>query len=97
MLPIEWREENVRVRQMLASFEYPTLSATERKPRLLADLWPQLWVLIFRLADIFSRVPKRDERKSEFQKSFSFLNYNNLISISRNLFTPRMSTRFFNH
>ena len=37
LLPIEWRQENVRIRQKLAIEEYPFLAQKDRKPRLLED------------------------------------------------------------
>ena len=51
-LPIAWRRANVRIRQELANQEYPCLSSAERMPRLLDDLWPQLWALDPILGDI---------------------------------------------
>ena len=58
VLPHEWRQENVRVRQNLAIEEYPFLSQKDRKPRLLDDLWPQLWGLTSLLNDILATIPK---------------------------------------
>ena len=37
LLPSEWRQENIRIRQKLAITEYPRLSPKDRKPRLLED------------------------------------------------------------
>lgn len=57
LLPAEWRRENVRIRQLLAHEEYPRVTPEERKPRLLDDLWAQLWALCPALTDIVSTVP----------------------------------------
>ena len=53
-----WRHETVRSRQNLAHLEYPRLSITQRKARLLDDLWPQLALLIPQLIDILAEIPK---------------------------------------
>jgi hypothetical protein len=57
LLPRIWRYENVRERQRLAELEYHRLTANERKPRLLDDIWPQLWALFPQLIDIFVGIP----------------------------------------
>ena len=58
LLPHEWRQENIRIRQNLAIEEYPSLSQKDRKPRLLDDLWPQLWGLTSVLNDILATIPQ---------------------------------------
>jgi hypothetical protein len=57
LLPAEWRRENVRIRQLLAHEEYPRITPEERKPRLLDDLWPQLYALVPVLGDVLATVP----------------------------------------
>src|SRR5208282_1361574 len=64
LLPSEWRQENVRIRQQLAIEEYPFLAPKDRKPRLLEDLWAQLWGLIPRLLDILAIIPRLKTMKS---------------------------------
>ena len=58
LLPSEWRQENVRIRQKLAIEEYSFLAHKDRKPRLLDDLWAQLWSLIPRLLDVLATIPQ---------------------------------------
>src|SRR5208282_789403 len=82
LLPIEWRQENVRIRQKLAIEEYSFLAQKDRKPRLLEDLWAQLLSLIPHLVDILAIIPqlktmKRRRRiemavylQSEFQQFY---------------------------
>src|SRR5271154_3633240 len=57
LLPVEYRGENVRIRQLLAHKEYPHLAPSERKPRLLDDLWPQWWAMVSRLSDVLATMP----------------------------------------
>ena len=57
LLPQEWRQENVRIRQKLAHQDYPRLSENERKPRLLDDLWSQLWLLVLPMAHVVAAIP----------------------------------------
>ena len=57
LLPAEWRHANRRIRQQLAHEEYPHLAPSERKARLLDDLWPQLWALAPPLGEIIASVP----------------------------------------
>lgn len=57
LLPIDYRLENVRRRQLLAHQDYPRLAPAERKARLLDDLWPQLWALLARLGDVLATMP----------------------------------------
>ena len=103
LLPREWREENIRIRQTLAIEEYPFLSPKNRKPRLLDDLWPQLWGLTSTLNDILARVPqlktmKGRQRKvitanleSEFQRFYrdfvSFINSSLVIEVLQPLYS----------
>ena len=51
-LPQSWRIANVHARLEPAQREYPRLSRNIRIPRLLDDLWPQLWVIDTRLMEI---------------------------------------------
>jgi hypothetical protein len=57
LLPDEWREQNVRIRQILAREDYPRLSTNERKPRLLDDLWAQLFSLVSPLIYVVAGIP----------------------------------------
>jgi hypothetical protein len=63
LLPPEWRQQNVLKRQELAHSEYPHLSPEERKPRLLDDLWPQLWSLVPSLNHVAAKIPKLNAMK----------------------------------
>jgi hypothetical protein len=47
----------VRERQRLAELDYHRLSPSERKPRILDDLWPQLSSLYPQLTDVFVGIP----------------------------------------
>ena len=58
LLPVTWRQENVRQRQQLAHLEYPRLSGIERKARLLDDLWAQLWELLPQMAKVLTTLPR---------------------------------------
>ena len=57
LLPEEWREQNVRIRKILAREDYPRLSTNERKPRLLDDLWAQLLALVSPLIYVVAEIP----------------------------------------
>ena len=57
LLPVEWRRANVRIRQLLAHEEYPHLPPDEHRPRLLDDLWPQLWALLPALGSVLATIP----------------------------------------
>jgi hypothetical protein len=63
LLPPEWRQQNVLRRQELAHSEYPHLSPEERTPRLLDDLWPQLWTLVPTLNHVVANIPKLNDMK----------------------------------
>lgn len=56
LLPITWREENVRKRMEIAQRDYPLLSREERKPRILDDVWQQYLALVPRLANVLAGV-----------------------------------------
>jgi hypothetical protein len=56
LLPLEWRTANITIRRQMAAPEYPILSPVERKSRLLANLWPQHWIFVYRLMEIVSSV-----------------------------------------
>jgi|SRR5277367_1631656 len=83
LLPVEYRRENVRIRQILAQKEYPYLALSERKARLLDDLWPQLWALSPRLSDVLGTMPllktmdrpERSETASHLKSELSLFNY----------------------
>ena len=57
LLNPEWRMENKRFRQQLAHEEYPNLPPSDRKPRLLDDLWPQLRALTPAMASVLAMIP----------------------------------------
>ena len=57
LLPDEWREEDARVRRILAEAEYPHLSAEARIPRLLDDIWPQFLALIPKVSNVLHKIP----------------------------------------
>ena len=42
-LPSQWRFENVRIRASIAEIEYKHLVGSERKPRMLDDVWGHLY------------------------------------------------------
>ena len=65
LLPDEWREENVRVRQTLAEIDYPLLSHRDRIPRLLDDVWAQFLALIPKVSNVLYQIPnmKKMERQ----------------------------------
>ena len=48
---------NVQIRQLLAHEEYPRLPPDEHRPRLLDDLWPQLWALLPALGGVLATIP----------------------------------------
>lgn len=63
LLPLEWRSANVTIRRQMAMLESQIVSPTERKSRLLADLWAEYWVFVHQLIEILSRIPKdRNQR-----------------------------------
>jgi hypothetical protein len=108
LLPSEWRQENVRTRQKLAIREYAFLAQKDRKPRLLEDLWAQLWGLIPRLLDVLATIPqlktmKRRQRtdmavhlQSEFQQFYRdfahFINSSPVMEILQPLPSLSMTT-----
>src|ERR1700726_2842518 len=65
LLPITWREENVRKRTEIAQRDYPLLSREERKPRILDDVWQQYLALVPRLADVLVGVVSLKEMEGE--------------------------------
>jgi hypothetical protein len=71
LLPIEWRQENIRIRQKLAMKEYPFINQMERKPRLLEDLRAQLWGLTPHLIEILARIPELKTMKSGQRKEIA--------------------------
>lgn len=71
ILPIEWRQENVRVRQALAREEYPRLAPSYRKSRLLEDIWAQLSGLTPYLMDIFATIPRLKTMKDRQRKEIA--------------------------
>jgi hypothetical protein len=98
LLSIEWRQENVRIRQKPAIEEYPLLAKTEREPRLLEDLWTQLWSLNPHLIDILATISQLKRMKSrqrteiaihlqlKFQKFYrDFTNFVNSPSVTEML------------
>jgi len=58
VLPAEWRKANIRIRQQLAHEDYPQLAPSDRKPRLLDDLWPQYSAILLELADVVATLPE---------------------------------------
>lgn len=42
-LPPQWRFENVRIRAIIAEVEYKYLAPSERKPRMLDDVWGHMY------------------------------------------------------
>lgn len=42
-LPPQWRYENVRIRASISEVEYKYLSPSERKPRMLDDVWGHMY------------------------------------------------------
>jgi hypothetical protein len=42
-LPPQWRFENIRTRAIIAEVEYKYLSPSERKPRILDDVWGHMY------------------------------------------------------
>src|SRR5579862_4190589 len=65
LLPITWREENVRKRAEIALRDYPLLAREERKPRILDDVWQQYLAVVPRLADILVGVVSLKEMEKE--------------------------------
>lgn len=57
LLPDAWREEDVRIRQILAEVEYPRLSPEARIPRLLDDIWAQFLALIPKVSNVLCKIP----------------------------------------
>ena len=111
LLPREWRQENVHVRQTLAREEYPFLSQSDRKPRLLEDLWVQLSGLTPYLVDILATIPQLKKMKgrqrvkiaaylrSEFQQFYrdftSFTNSSPVMEVVQSL--PSLSIAASKH
>ena len=58
LLPIGWLPENVATRRPTPLLDYEILSPVERKSRLLPDVSLQPYVLVRRLIEILSCVPK---------------------------------------
>lgn len=69
LLPPAWRDENVRIRQKLAEAEYPLLSASERSPRILDDVWAQFLAMVPKVSDVLCRVPEL--KKMDDQERFN--------------------------
>src|SRR5215471_1949264 len=65
LLPDAWREEDVRVRRMLAEVEYPRLSGEARIPRLLDDIWAQFLALVPKVANVLYQIPVMNKMESE--------------------------------
>lgn len=58
LLPVEWRQEGLRIRQKLMISEYSFLAQEDYISRLLDVSWAQLWCLTPRLLDILATVPQ---------------------------------------
>jgi hypothetical protein len=63
LLPLEWRTANITIRRQIP--EYQILSPVERKSRLLADLWAQHWIFVYRLLEIVSSVRQGRENPTK--------------------------------
>ena len=57
LLPDAWREEDVRIRHILADIEYPNISAEARIPRFLDDTWAQFLALIPKVSNVLYKIP----------------------------------------
>ena len=64
LLPDAWREENVRIRQIIAEVEYPRLSPEARIPRLLDDIWPQFLALVPKISNVLYKIPEMKNMES---------------------------------
>ena len=108
LLPSQWRQENMRIRQKLAIEEYAFLPTIQRKPRLLEDLWSQLWSLTPHLIDILATISqlktmKRGRRRDmgvylqsklqRFYRDFTdFINSSSVIEVLQPLPCFNMTT-----
>lgn len=57
LLPLSWRDENVRIRNQIARHDYPRLSGQKRKARILDDVWPQFFAFMPKISDVVHKVP----------------------------------------
>ena len=64
LLPTEWREENIRIRKVLAG-DYSHIPKEDRKPRILDDVWPQFLAIVPGLSDILYEIPKLKEKEGK--------------------------------
>lgn len=71
LLPIEWRQENERIRQKLAIEEYSRLGQKDHKYRLLDVSWTQFSCLTPRLIDILAAIPQLKLMKSQRRKEMA--------------------------
>ena len=94
----------MRARQTLAREEYPFLAQSDRKPRLLEDIWAQFSGLTPYLIEVFAKIPQlktmkgRQRRElavrlqSEFQQFYrdftGFINSPPVIEVIRSLPSP---------
>jgi hypothetical protein len=64
LLPPIWRDEDIRIREILAG-DYSHVSTKERKARILDDVWAQFLARVPALSDILYEIPKLKEKEGE--------------------------------
>jgi hypothetical protein len=58
MLPTFWRNEDIRIRTSIAEMEYKYLTADQRIPRILDDVWAQMYISGYQLREILEETPR---------------------------------------
>jgi hypothetical protein len=58
MLPTFWRNEDIRIRASIAEMEYKYLTADQRIPRILDDVWAQMYISGYQLREILEETPR---------------------------------------
>jgi len=58
MLPTSWRREDVRIQSSIAEMEYKYLTPGERIPRVLDDIWAQMYIYGYRMREILEETPR---------------------------------------
>ena len=58
ILPNSWRHEDLRIRGSIAEMEYKYLTPGERIPRVLDDVWTQMYINGYQLREVLEETPR---------------------------------------
>ena len=93
-LPRTWRNEEVRVREYLASIEYPLLSEDRLNARLVDDIFQELWRVVPHIIDTLAAIPQLKTLNGDTRANVIDQLETNLLHVRRTLEDLIMSSRF---